>query len=350
MRVSGLFTLAWLCAAPASLAGQSLLYRSPNLGGTWVPAGGVVQFNFAHRFYVSPGPAYGVTNFPTFTTAVGLGKRAALGTHFSTKSIMQTGSVSLNELELYVRYRVVGAEGQDGFSVAVTPAYNRRAKSADGELGADWTRGRLTLSGAARFTSKAFGGSGAGTALGAGVVARLNDYVAVSADYAKSLDPDTTATWGAGLSFAIPGSPHTFSLHASKAAVNTIQSSSLAGANVLYGFEFTIPLHLSRFRPWFSGGASKPHMVSPAFEGGVAVDVRITDSKFQGDSITVTAGQTVRWTNADPVPHTITFESGATSSDALAQGATFVVRFDTPGRFVYHCTPHPFMKGVVVVK
>jgi amicyanin len=339
----------WLAALPASLAGQSLLYRSPNLGGTWVPAGGVVQFNFAHRFYVSPGPAYGVTNFPMFTTAVGLGKRAALGTHFSTKSPLQTGSPSLNELELYARYRIVGEEGRDGISVAVTPAYNRRAKSADGELGVDWTHGRVTLAGAARFTSKAFGGSGAGTALGAGVVARLNDYVAVSADYAKSMDPDTTATWGAGFSFAIPGSPHTFSLHASKAAVNTIQSSSLAGAKMLYGFEFTIPLHLARFRPWFGGGASKPHTVAPAV-GGVAAEVRIADSKFQGDSISISAGQAVRWTNADAVPHTVTFESGATSSAEMAQGATFVVRFDTPGRFVYRCTPHPFMTGVVIVQ
>ncbi len=348
-RVLGLF-VALSLAAPASLVGQSLLYRSPNLAGTWVPAGGVVQFNFTHRFYVSPGPAYSVRNHPTFTTAVGLGKRAALGTHFSTKSIMQTGSASLNELELYLRYRVVGAEGRDGFSLSVTPAYNRRAKSADGELGADWTRGRLTLSGAARFASKAFGRSGSGTALGAGIVARLNDYVAVSADYAKSLDPDTTGTWSAGLAFAIPGSPHTFSLHASKAAVNTIQSSSLAGADVLYGFEFTIPLHLARFRPWFGGGGSRPHTLNPAIEGGVAAEVRITDSKFQADSITISAGQAVRWTNADPVQHTVTFESGATSSEPLPQGATFVVRFDTPGRFTYHCTPHPFMKGVVIVR
>src|SRR2546422_4556540 len=30
-------------------------------------------------------------------------------------------------------------------AVSVTPAYNKLAKSADGELGVDWTSGRLTL-------------------------------------------------------------------------------------------------------------------------------------------------------------------------------------------------------------
>ena len=39
-------------AVPA-VAAQSLLYRPPNLGGTWVPPGGVLQFNFMHRFFVA---------------------------------------------------------------------------------------------------------------------------------------------------------------------------------------------------------------------------------------------------------------------------------------------------------
>src|SRR3989449_7104781 len=47
-------------AAAAPLRAQSLLYRPPNLGGTWVPDGGVVQFNFVHRFYVTPGPSHSV--------------------------------------------------------------------------------------------------------------------------------------------------------------------------------------------------------------------------------------------------------------------------------------------------
>src|SRR2546430_2907061 len=40
----------------APLGAQSPLDRSPNMGGTWVPDAGVVQFNFLHRFYVTPRP------------------------------------------------------------------------------------------------------------------------------------------------------------------------------------------------------------------------------------------------------------------------------------------------------
>ncbi|MGH7542680.1 MAG: plastocyanin/azurin family copper-binding protein [Gemmatimonadota bacterium] len=33
----------------------------------------------------------------------------------------------------------------------------------------------------------------------------------------------------------------------------------------------------------------------------------------------------------------------------LENGEGFSRRFDEPGRYPFHCTPHPFMKGVVIV-
>ncbi len=121
-------------AAVAPLQAQSLLYRPPNLGGTWVPDGGVVQFNFVHRFYVTPGPSHSVINFPNFTLAAGFGHQAAFGAHFATRSIVGLGSgaLSTNETEVYGRWRVHGVEGQPGFAVAVTPAYNLLAKRPAG--------------------------------------------------------------------------------------------------------------------------------------------------------------------------------------------------------------------------
>src|SRR5213080_987549 len=68
--------ILWL-AAP--LDAQSLLYRSPNLSGTWVPDAGVVQFNFLHRFYYTPAPSKSVINFPTLTLAVGLPAHTTFG-------------------------------------------------------------------------------------------------------------------------------------------------------------------------------------------------------------------------------------------------------------------------------
>src|SRR6266487_3004019 len=72
------FAVLTLVAA-APLDAQSLLYRSANLGGTWVVDPGVVQFNFVHRFFVTPGPSHTVVNDPTFTFATGIARNVAVG-------------------------------------------------------------------------------------------------------------------------------------------------------------------------------------------------------------------------------------------------------------------------------
>jgi hypothetical protein len=91
--------LVALAAVP--LRAQSLLYRSPSLSGTWVPDVGVVQFNFVHRFYVSPSPARTFVNFPTFTFATGLGHDIGLGYRFATKSGVPDTTATTNEWELF---------------------------------------------------------------------------------------------------------------------------------------------------------------------------------------------------------------------------------------------------------
>jgi plastocyanin len=324
---------------------QSLMYRPPNLGGTWVPDGGVVQFNFVHRFYVFPAPSHTVVNYPSFTLALGLGRQLGLGWHFGTHTVIQ-GVASSNESEFYARYRWGAPEGVDGYALALTPAYNAAAKSIDGELGADWTSGPITLTAAARALQKPLGLSGhARAAFAGGFVARLSDYVAVSADAGSLVGPTTVATWGAALSVVIPGSPHTFSLQTSNAAVNTIQGNSRGTSQRRYGFEFTIPLHLSRFAPWFH----KPTPPALGATGPAAQTVEVRGFHFRADTVTIRPGETVRWVNADPLEHTITFADGP-DSGRLVQHASFARRFDQPGTYTYHCTPHPYMQGVVVVR
>jgi len=342
--------VAALAAAPAVRA-QSLLYRSPNLGGDWVADAGVVQFNFIHRFNVSPSPARVFVNFPTFTFATGLGHNVGLGYRFATKSGVPSSSASSNESELFARWRFWGdREGTDGLHAALTPAYNFRAQSVDGEVGADYTRGPLTVQGAVRELSKPFGASGAQTALAGGVVVRVNQYVALSGDFAKLLGGDTTAAWSAALQVQIPGSPHTFALEVSNVESNTIQASSrglrLGPVRRLYGFEFTIPLHLSRFAPWF-----RPSRALALGETGrAAAEITVASLSFPADTTRISAGQIVRWVNRDPLDHSISFEVEGPPSGPLPAKGSYAVKFDRPGVYPYHCTPHPFMKGVVVVR
>ena len=344
---------AWLAlltlAAAAPLGAQSLLDRSPNMDGTWVPDAGVVQFNFLHRFYVTPRPNSGVINFPTFTLAAGLPAHVGLGMRYATKGAANDA----NETEIYARWRrQIGP-----WAISATPAYNITLQSADGEVGVDWTRGPLTLLGAVRGMSQAFGQDRARAAAAGGAVFRLNNYVAITGDFASMLgtDPGEDPAWSAGLLFVIPGSPHTFSLHASNVGGNTIQGSSRADPLVklntskpLYGFEFTIPLHLKRFSPWFHG-SPKPVALGAAGET-VAAEVDMAALKFGKDMLTISAGQAVRWRNRDPVEHTVTFDGAEPGSPVIPANGSYVHRFDKPGTYTYHCTPHPFMKGVVVVK
>ena len=348
--------LVALTTVVAPLRAQSLLYRSPNMSGTWVSDPGVVQFNFLHRFYVTPsvsGSPHTVVNFPTFTLAVGLPARLTLGMRYATHATSGSGA---NETELYGRWRrEFGADRR--LAIAVTPAYNTAAKSVDGEVSADWTAGPITLLGAVRGMKKAYGVDTARLAIAGGAVIRFNSYVGVSGDIASLLSTRAgeQAAWSVGLVFEIPNSPHTFSLHASNVSVNTIQGSSKKTATVsnkpIYGFEFTIPLRLSRFRPWFHKSPASPPVAGDV-DAPVSATVTIGPMKFPADTVVISAGQAVRWNNTDPLGHTITFAaaSGEANSALIPPNGAYVHRFTRPGTFPYYCTPHPFMHGVVVVR
>jgi plastocyanin len=344
----------WLVLA-APLPAQSLLYRSPNLSGTWVVEPGVVQFNFLHRFYVAPSTAgHSVANYPTFTLATGVMDRVAVGAWFATKSPAGIGrsAGSSNETEVFARWRAVGGvEGSSGLHVALTPAYDFLAQSVDGELAVDYTVGALTLEGAARIMAKPLGSSGGARAsFGGGAIARLTRYIAVSADVGSFVNPTVLAAWSAAIQILIPNSPHSFAFEVSNTIASTIQGNSIGFSQRLYGFEFTIPLHLKRFRELFHR-ASSP-MVTGDVGAPVAATVAIGAMKFPADTVVISAGQAVRWNNADPLGHTITFDpaSGEASSELIPPNGAFVHRFTRPGTYFYHCTPHPFMKGVVVVQ
>jgi plastocyanin len=77
--------------------------------------------------------------------------------------------------------------------------------------------------------------------------------------------------------------------------------------------------------------------------------VRIVQFAFVAASTDVAVGTTVKWTNDDPTPHTVTADGGTFDSRQLDPGKVFSTVFDTPGSFAYHCEIHPTMVGTVVV-
>jgi plastocyanin len=88
--------------------------------------------------------------------------------------------------------------------------------------------------------------------------------------------------------------------------------------------------------------------------GSNQVLVAIRDFAFHPAELRFPAGTTVTWINCEPAAveaHTSTADGGAWSSPSLQPvGGTFSHTFVSPGRFDYHCAPHPFMRGTVVVE
>jgi aldose sugar dehydrogenase len=93
----------------------------------------------------------------------------------------------------------------------------------------------------------------------------------------------------------------------------------------------------------------------------------LADKAFNPSTVNIKVGDTVVWTNNDPVIHTVvegspslpsaqsTIRPEASTLPAefksgfLSQGMTFEHTFDKPGTFNYYCSVHPTMIGKVVV-
>lgn len=88
---------------------------------------------------------------------------------------------------------------------------------------------------------------------------------------------------------------------------------------------------------------------APARAGGTEHAVEIVDFAFSPATLTITAGDTVTWTNGDAVVHTATSTAGAFDSGDLAMGESYSFTFTEPGTYDYLCTPHPSMTGRIVV-
>lgn len=78
--------------------------------------------------------------------------------------------------------------------------------------------------------------------------------------------------------------------------------------------------------------------------------VSIENSAFNPQTITVTTGTTVTWTNNDTTDHTVTSDSGLFDSGHVAAGNTFTYTFNDPGEFTYHCSINTTMTGTVTVQ
>jgi len=86
-------------------------------------------------------------------------------------------------------------------------------------------------------------------------------------------------------------------------------------------------------------------------EAGATITVSMKDIKYEPETVNAKVGQTVKWTNDDPVAHTVTstgkvkFDSGTVNA-----GGTYEQTVKQAGTIDYVCTIHPNQKGKIVVQ
>jgi plastocyanin len=341
IAVSVTCALFAVAGAPDVTSCQSVLDRPPNLSGGWLGANGTLQFNFVHRFGVGDAPTRKVTNSPTFLLSYKVAAPLLLGFNYATSSDIAASFP--NEWEVFARY------GRG--ALALQGGYNQAAESFDAELTAAKKFGALRAMAVGRILSNGYNNDTTRYAIGAGATLKLNRWFALAGDVASLLDRRDfeEIAWGAGLQIEIPYTPHSLSLQVTNTNTATLQGVSRGLDRVRGGFEFTIPFTLSRYfgKKAAAGGAAAG---AAAAKGGEGAAVEMKGAAFLPSRIEVAAGATVTWTNNDPLAHTVTADDGSWDSGTIDPGKTFSRTFTQPGEYAVHCTPHPFMKAVIVVR
>ncbi len=82
---------------------------------------------------------------------------------------------------------------------------------------------------------------------------------------------------------------------------------------------------------------------------GAPHEVLITNFAFDPVDLTIAVGDSVRWTNMDASPHTVTAGDGSFDSGMLSNGQSFTFVFSTAGTFPYVCQFHSNMSAVIYV-
>lgn len=314
-----------------------------------------------------------------------------------------------NEIELSIK-QVVMAEADSGMAdVTGLLAYNTLADSADGAIVLGRSLGPLNLLVTGKVFSHGYGVGGLMPSAGLGLQWNLTRFFQLSADVntagiwaqrqelfdktSNFIKASNLPAWSVAAGFLIPYSPHSVLLYLTNADTHTLQGAArgipssgtgqlAALGDIRAGFEFNIPFtSMARWiaifdppdtpqaqeesppsegvvntmpvtdpAPIATPSADKTPAAAPAPIKAVEVVVTIKALKYSPGTVTIPVGGTVRWINKDGMEHTASADGKGWDSGTIRIGASWARTFETAGTFAYHCTPHPFMTGKVVVK
>jgi len=352
--MSEMKSLAMVVGAALVCAGgvyaQATLDAPPNLSHGWVAGPGGLQFNLLHRFSLGPAPSHKLQNAPTLSVAYGVLSWLSVGFNYASAS--EVVQAYPNEWEYFARIAPFAQDGGFPVDVYVQGGYNIAAASVDGQLLFARRVGPVRVAAGVGVLGDALRTGESRATVAAGATVRLHGLFGLTGDASTFADRDASedVAWSAGFNVGIARTPHTMSVHATNVASRTLQGIARGTGRTRYGFEYTIPISLSRFHSGAAPGRESAPSAGGSSVGPKPVIVDVKSLRFARGSIEVEVGTTVEWRNRDPLAHTVTADSGAFDSGEISPEARWSYTFTTPGTFSYHCTPHPHMKATVVVR
>jgi plastocyanin len=175
--------------------------------------------------------------------------------------------------------------------------------------------------------------------------------LALAGEVATLLDPEPgeRVAWTAGLQLGVSFTPHTLALFATNGGTS-LAGRSTGTDHVRVGLELTTHVPVGRFFGRYAPREISRESVRPDDDAAPVVVVSIRDYRYAPARIEIEAGSAVEWINEDQAVHTASSDNGTWDSGAIPQGQRWRAVFHEPGLYPYHCGPHPFMRGVVVVR
>ncbi|MGI5864297.1 MAG: cupredoxin domain-containing protein [Myxococcales bacterium] len=338
---------------PADAAAQAPLRQTPNIPNGLVGIPWDLSVQLPLRFTDTPADGVALRDVPTLSFIFSLPLRLSVGARYSPSSTVVEREIG--ELEFFGRFLAFEQDAGSPVDAALQAGYNTVAGSLDGELRVSRRFGPVEIIGIGRGMTDAFGEGEAGIAAGAGVVLMplpRSASIAIVGDAIWLFSPnlDEQLVWSAGLQTGLPLTPLSVSLQVSNTQTTTLQGSTLPSDDIWVGLELalTVPTG-SYFGLHPTKGASREATRVPTAQPARTESVEIEGFAFRPLRIVVPRGTTVVWTNRDKVLHTVTAVDGGFDS-AVPPDRSFRLTFDQPGTYPYNCEPHPFMRGVVVVK
>lgn len=349
-RARSALLLLLVTSGAGEAAAQDVLDRSPNISA-WVGVPWTLHSVMQSRFRdAAPGGRIDLDMAATFTHGLGLPWRAAAVFSYAPES--PTAPDEPDEIEILYRQQLL--EHAAAGTLFAAAGWNTAAASVDVEAVLTRRVGPLRLLAAARWFSSIRGSDNASTTLGGGVVWHpfpLRAPISLSSDVAVAVDgEDRDAAWSGGIAVGIPHTAITLAFQVTNTAAATLQGLSTALGGPRYGFALTAPVPVGYVLGRYPPRARARDAVSGGTSQAADVVVEIQRHAYGPLRIDVARGAVVEWVNRDAVVHTATAEDRAWDSGAIEPGASWRARFDEPGVYPYYCGPHPYMKGVIVVR